>query len=122
MHDFPDEAFPAASAFAACPPDENVPEIRARATDAILGVKKAEEDPARSVPPLFERLLSYGPRAALAACLFGFAWVAGSIVFFVVFRCSVAVLRLEAAARPNRRAARKHGAHRDAPDSAENSR
>jgi hypothetical protein len=30
------------------------------------------------LPPLFECLFSYGPHAALAACLFGFVWVAAS--------------------------------------------
>jgi len=29
-------------------------------------------------PPRFKQLFSYGSRAALAACLFGFAWAAGS--------------------------------------------
>jgi uncharacterized protein YidB (DUF937 family) len=32
----------------------------------------------RKAPPRFERLFAYGSRAALAACLFGFAWAAGS--------------------------------------------
>jgi uncharacterized protein YidB (DUF937 family) len=32
----------------------------------------------RKAPPRFERFFSYGSRAALAACLFGFAWAAGS--------------------------------------------
>jgi len=32
----------------------------------------------RKAPPRFERLFAYGSRAALAACLFGFAWVGGS--------------------------------------------
>ena len=32
----------------------------------------------RTVPPRFERLVAYGSRAALAVCLFGFAWVAGA--------------------------------------------
>jgi|GEM_PF-1251178 len=32
----------------------------------------------RKAPPRFKRLFSYGARAALAACLFGFAWAAGS--------------------------------------------
>jgi len=84
MYDSPDEAVPGASAAAASPPDANVLEIRARAADAILGpvpAKKAEEGSTRRVPPLFGRLLSYGPHAALAACLFGFAWVAGSYFF-----------------------------------------
>ena len=39
--------------------------------------KKAETG---SCPPAwFKQLLSHGPHAALAACLFGFAWAAGSI-------------------------------------------
>ncbi|MGH6851840.1 MAG: YidB family protein, partial [Methylocella sp.] len=32
----------------------------------------------RRAPPRFERLFAYGSYAALAACLFGFAWAAGS--------------------------------------------
>jgi hypothetical protein len=32
----------------------------------------------RKAPPRFEQLFSYGSRAVLAACLFGFAWAAGS--------------------------------------------
>jgi uncharacterized protein YidB (DUF937 family) len=32
----------------------------------------------RKAPPRFERLVAYGSRAALAVCLFGFAWVAGA--------------------------------------------
>jgi uncharacterized protein YidB (DUF937 family) len=32
----------------------------------------------RKAPPRFKQLFSYGSRAALAACLFGFAWAAGS--------------------------------------------
>jgi hypothetical protein len=75
MHEFPDEAIPVASAAASSPPDGDVLEIRARAADAIV------------VPPSFKKieaasvrraLLSYGPHAALATCLFGFAWVGGS--------------------------------------------
>ena len=81
MYDFPDEAVPEASPAAASPPDRNGLGIRARAADAILGpvpFKKSEDGSARTVPPLFKRLLSYGPYAALAACLFGFAWVGGA--------------------------------------------
>ena len=40
--------------------------------------KKAEAAFARKLPPLLERLLTFGPRAALAASVSGFAWVAGS--------------------------------------------
>src|SRR4029077_8971336 len=32
----------------------------------------------RKAPPRFKQLFRYGSRAALAACLFGFAWAAGS--------------------------------------------
>ena len=81
MHDSRDEAVAEPSAAAASPPDANVLEIRASAADAILGsasFQKAEAATARRLPPLFERLLTYGPRAALAACLFGFAGVAGA--------------------------------------------
>jgi hypothetical protein len=82
MTNCPDEAVPEASAAAAAsPPNANVPELTARAADAILGpatVKKAEEDLARRVPPLYKRLLGYGPHAVLAASPFGFAWAAGS--------------------------------------------
>jgi hypothetical protein len=81
MYDSPDEAVPEASPAAASPPDRNGLGIRARAADAILGpvpFKKSEDGSVRTVPPLFKRLLSYGPYAALAACLFGFAWVGGS--------------------------------------------
>ena len=81
MHEFPDEAVPVASAAAGSPPDADVLEIRARAADAILRpvpFKKAKPASTRRAPPLFERLLRYGPHAALAACLFGFAWMAGS--------------------------------------------
>ena len=74
MTNCPDEAVPEASAAAAASP----PNAKARAADAILGpatVKKTEEDSARRIPPLYERLLGYGPHAVLAASLFGFAWV-----------------------------------------------
>jgi hypothetical protein len=81
MPDNPDEAVPDVTASAAPSPDANAPEIRARAADAIIGpipVKKAKEGSARRASPPFERLLGYGPRAALVVCLFGFAWLAGS--------------------------------------------
>jgi hypothetical protein len=77
----PDEAAPAAGAAAASPPDENSLDIRARGTDAMLGplsLQKPEASSVRKLPPLFERLFSYGPHAAVAACLFGFIWVAAS--------------------------------------------
>jgi hypothetical protein len=81
MDDSPDEAVPAAGAAAASPPDANRLDIRARGADAMLGplsFQKSEASSVRRLPPLFERLFSYGPHAALAACLFGFVWVAAS--------------------------------------------
>jgi hypothetical protein len=81
MSDNPDEPVPDIIAAAVPPPDPDVLEIRAQADDAIFGpvpVKKTEKRSARRISPLFERLLGYGPRAALVACLAGFAWWAGS--------------------------------------------
>jgi hypothetical protein len=43
-----------------------------------LSLQKPEASSVRKLPPLFERLFSYGPHAAVAACLFGFIWVAAS--------------------------------------------
>jgi hypothetical protein len=40
--------------------------------------KEAEAASARRAPPRFEQLFSYGSHAALAVCLFGLAWAAGS--------------------------------------------
>ena len=66
---------------AASPQDANVPDIKVGAADATFdstSFKKAEAAFARKLPPLLERLLTFGPRAALAAGVSGFAWVAGS--------------------------------------------
>jgi hypothetical protein len=76
-----DEAVPAAGAASASPPDANRLDIRARGADDMLGrisFQKHEASSVRRLPPLFECLFSYGPHAALAACLFGFVWVAAS--------------------------------------------
>jgi hypothetical protein len=43
-----------------------------------VAFKEAEAASTRWAPPRFEQLFSYGSYAALAACLFGFAWAAGS--------------------------------------------
>ncbi len=70
-----------AEANAAAPPDASILKIRARAADSILGsasFETADADSARRWPFLFEPLLRYGPRAALAAGLVGFAGVAGA--------------------------------------------
>jgi hypothetical protein len=80
MTDNLDELVPDIAA-AVPPPEVNGPEIRALADDALIGpmpVNKAEEGSARRASPLLERLLGYGPQAALVACLAGCAWLAGS--------------------------------------------
>ena len=46
------------------------------ALDRLVIFKKAEAG--SQPPPRFEQLFTYGSHAALAACLFGFAWAAGS--------------------------------------------
>ena len=83
MDDSPDEAVPEPAA--AHPPGANVPTAGARGRDSKHGAasglvpfKAAEAASARRAPPRFEQLFSYGSHAALAACLFGFAWAAGS--------------------------------------------
>src|SRR5260370_1260136 len=81
MHGFPKEVAAKGRAAGSLPPDEDVLEVGTRAADAILGPapsEKVEEVPARSAPPLASALLSYGPHAGLAACLFGVAWLVGS--------------------------------------------
>jgi hypothetical protein len=70
-----------AEANEAAPPDAPILKIRARAADSILGSASFETTDAASArrwPFLFEPLLRYGPRAALAAGLVGFAGVAGA--------------------------------------------
>src|SRR5450631_1152463 len=66
---------------AASPPDASILKIRARAADSILGpasFETAGQDSGRRWPFLFERLLRFSPRAALAASLVGFTGVAGA--------------------------------------------
>ena len=101
------------------PPDAPILKIRAHAADSILGSASFETAAAsaRRWPFLFEPLLRYGPRAALAASLVGFAGVAAPI-----FRRSVAVFREDAAARLTRRAATGRRARRDPPNGAPNGR
>src|SRR3981081_1114985 len=68
-----------AEANAASPPDAPILKIRARAADSILGSASPEPAGQDSVWLfLFERLLRFGPRAALAASLVGFTGVAGA--------------------------------------------
>jgi len=83
MDNSPDEAVPEPAA--GRPRGANVPTTRARGKDSKHGAasglvpfKEAEAASARWAPPRFEQLFSYGSHAALAACLFGFAWAAGS--------------------------------------------
>jgi hypothetical protein len=68
-----------AEANAASPPGAPILKIRAHAADSILGsasFETAGQDSGWSF--LFERLLRFGPRAALAASLVGFTGVAGA--------------------------------------------
>ena len=70
-----------AEANAASRPDAPILKIRAHAADAILGstsFETAGQDSGRQWPFLFERLLRFGPRAALVASLVGFTGVAGA--------------------------------------------
>jgi hypothetical protein len=83
MDDSPDEAVPESAA--ARPRDADVPTTGARGRDSmqrgasgLVPFKEVEEISARQAPARFARLFSYGSHAALAACLFGFAWAAGS--------------------------------------------
>ncbi len=83
MDESPDEAVPEPAA--GRPRGANVPTAGARGRDSkhgaavgLLPFKAAEAASARQAPPSFEQLFSYGSHAALAACLFGFAWAAGS--------------------------------------------
>jgi hypothetical protein len=83
MEDSADEAVPRSAA--ARRQGANVPTAGARGRDLKHGVasrlvlfKEAEAASARRAPPRFEQLFSYGSHVALATCLFGFAWAAGS--------------------------------------------
>ncbi|MGH6830126.1 MAG: hypothetical protein ACREDG_03120, partial [Methylocella sp.] len=83
MDDSPDEAVPDPAGVR--PRGANVPAAGARgrvsqhrAASGLVPFKEAEAASARQAPPRFEQLFSYGSHAALAACLFGFAWAAGS--------------------------------------------
>ncbi len=79
-----DEAVPEPAA--ARPSGANVPAAGARgrnskhaAASGLVPFKGVEAASARRAPPRFEQFFSYGSHAAaLAACLFGFAWAAGS--------------------------------------------
>ncbi len=114
-----DEA--AAEANEAASPDAPILKIRALAADSILGSASFETTDAASArrwPFLFEPLRRYGPRAALAAGLVGFAGVAGA--YFS--GGSVALFREDAAARLTRRAATGRRARRNPPHGPPNGR
>ncbi|HUI19934.1 MAG TPA: hypothetical protein VLZ74_02670 [Methylocella sp.] len=53
------------------------PNGKAAAPATLVSFDRAEAGAARLLPPAFDRLLTYASHAALAACLFGFAWAAG---------------------------------------------
>jgi len=83
MDESPDEAV--SEHAVSRPRSANVPAAGARGRDSkhgaavgLLAFKAAEAASARQAPPRFEQLFSYGSHAALAACLFGFAWAASS--------------------------------------------
>jgi len=87
MDDSADEAVPEAGAARGRLPVANVPAGRARRRDSqrepdpfhrLVPFKKAGAGSARQPLSWFEQLFAYGSHAALAVCLFGFAWAAGS--------------------------------------------
>jgi len=87
MDDSADEAVPEAGAARGRPPVANVPAGNARGRDSqrepdpfhrLVPFKKAGAGSARQPLSWFEQLFAYGSHAALAVCLFGFAWAAGS--------------------------------------------
>lgn len=62
------------------PPDATAPEIKVQPADAILGripFKDTEKASTRQVTPFFVRLLRFGARTAVVACLCGLAWAGG---------------------------------------------
>jgi uncharacterized protein YidB (DUF937 family) len=67
----PDLAIPLSSS-----PVEEIPQPGAEQIRPSRAEHFAAAPP--KAPPRFKQLFSYGARAALAACLFGFAWAAGS--------------------------------------------
>ncbi len=67
----PDLAIPLSSTAAKEIPQPGAVQIRPNRTEHFAAAPP-------KAPPRFKQLFSYGSRAALAACLFGFAWAAGS--------------------------------------------
>ncbi|WGJ15619.1 hypothetical protein QEV83_04950 [Methylocapsa sp. D3K7] len=58
--------------------ERNVSRPRADRLSGLVILNNAEPGSAGQLPPRLERILIYGSQAALAACLFGFAWAASS--------------------------------------------
>jgi TolA-binding protein len=87
MNDSAAGAVPEAGAGGARPPAANVPagtgerSVSRPGTNRPSGLvlfRNAETGSAGELPPRLERIFVYGSQAALAACLFGFAWAASS--------------------------------------------
>jgi TolA-binding protein len=85
MDSSPDEAIPDARDGADRAAGAKVPAEAPRrrgsrqlADPDLLSFNEAKEGPARGSPPHWDGLFGYGSQAALAVCLFGFAWAAGS--------------------------------------------
>ena len=87
MDDSADEAVAEAGAARGRPPVANVLPGSAQGSDSkrepdpfhrLVPFNKAEAGSAQQPLSWFEQLFAYGSHAALAACLFGFAWAAGS--------------------------------------------
>ena len=87
MDDSADEAVPEADAGRGRPAVANVLAGSARGRDSqrepdpfhrLVPFKKAGAGSAQQPLSWFEQLFAYGSHTALAACLFGFAWAAGS--------------------------------------------
>jgi hypothetical protein len=81
MHHFSEEIVPWVSGATATAPDKHLLAIAPRAADAIVGFvpsKKAEAASPRDTSALASDSLTYGPLAAVTACLFGVSWLVGS--------------------------------------------
>jgi hypothetical protein len=81
VHRIVDNLVAVAGVAADPPQDANAPNIKITAADATrrsTSSQEAEEAFAPKLPPILKHLSTFGPRAALAACVSGVAWVAGS--------------------------------------------
>ena len=82
-----DDAWDKAAAEGGAGPGAPVPSAKAQGSgskrrdgskSSLVVFEEAGAGSARELPPRLEQLFTYGSHAALIACLFGFAWVAGS--------------------------------------------